>query len=471
MKNFFLSSLMIISFSLPSFADEEYYKFSLPLDDFHLTLNGYYVEKVINAMDEDELIGFVQTGMLNTRRPAAFQASITDEMTRVLKAGLPPSPGATPLLIRINKLDIFEITTASKENAFAELSLSFFRIDGSKFIWMYDAGTLIRKFGMDVTHSHPDNILNAIRTCFEKFRRALSGKFSYEMEVTEQDLTHNPVADPSFYPVFTTRRIPRGLFRSFEDFRDCRPDTSVQFTVLYQTKNDTILHKAKLGLPDNTDVKDLWAFSDGTSVYLKVTSKDFYRLSVESGACTSKISRKDLPDLGAAYTGAGLFAGLIGVAIVAAVSSATYKQTELGQFKISFCYGDLIPASHKDLMDFDAHPDFMLSLDSDDKDTVCLFINGEYHVKLARGFFYSAGFPHQVKEIKLEARSGSGIQGEEVLPLRVFDNSLYVLRITRRNGIQFYNMAPDMKKQLLEYRQEWNTVYREQKQPDECRGR
>ena len=92
MKNFFLSSLMIISFSLPSFADEEYYKFSLPLDDFHLTLNGYYVEKLINAMDEDELIGFVQTGMLNTRRPAAFQTSITGEITRVLKAGLPPSP-------------------------------------------------------------------------------------------------------------------------------------------------------------------------------------------------------------------------------------------------------------------------------------------------------------------------------------------------------------------------------------------
>lgn len=471
MKKILLCFLLVTFFSNSSFASDESYRISLPIEGFHLSLDGYYVENVINAMDEDTLIGFVQTGMMNTRRVATFTTSITDEIGRVLKAGLVSSPGAVPLLIRINKLEIFEITNSSKENAFAELSISFFRSEGTKKVWMYDAGTMVRQGGLDVTHSHPANILKAIRICFEKFKMSLLGHYSYEEEVSGAEITHNPVADPSGYPIFHNKTFPRGLFRTFEDFRDCRPDSAFRFTVKYVENKDTSVHKATLILPESVSPNDIWGFSDGKSVFMKITNKDFYKLLREPGSFISHVAHKDVPDLGMTYATAGILGGLIGVAIVAAVSSATYNPAELGEFKVDFSYGTLVPIKHSVFMDFDPHLEFLLTSASDPKDTVCLFINNEYHVKLARGFFYSVSIPHRNRQIKVEALAQNGTHGETIIPLNVFYDGLYVVRITRHNGIRIDHMAPDMRKQLMENKQEWNTAHRYKGITDECKAR
>jgi hypothetical protein len=468
MKKILLCFLVVIFFSNSLFASDESYRISLPIEGFHLSLDGYYVENVINAMDEDTLIGFVQTGMFNARRVATFTTTIADEIGRVLKAGLASSPGAVPLLIRINKLEIFEITNSSKENAFAELNISFFRSEGTKKVWMYDAGTMVRQGGLDVTHSHPANILKAIRICFEKFKMNLRGHYSYEKEISAVEINHNPVADPSGYPIFNNKTIPRGLFRTFEDFRDCRPDTAFRFTVKYAENKDTSVHKARLILPDLVSPIDMWGFSDGESIYMKITNKDFYKLFREPGSFSSHVARKDFPDLGMAYISAGILGGLIGVAIVAAVSSASYNPAELGEFRVDFSYGTLVPRKHSVFMDFDPHLDFLLTTASDPKDTVCLFINNEYHVKLARGFFYSVSIPHRNRQIKVEALVQNGTHGEDIIPLNVFYDGLYVVRITRHNGIRIDHMAPDMRKQLMENKREWNTVHRNKGVTGDC---
>ncbi len=471
MKKILLCFLVVTFFFNSSFAFNESYRITLPTEGFHLSLDGYYVENVINAMDEDTLIGFVQTGMMNTRRVATFTTTITDEIGRVMKAGLASSPDAVPLLIRINKLEIFEITNSSKENAFAELNISFFRIEGTKKVWMYDAGTMVRQGGLDVTHSHPANILKAIRICFEKFKMNLLRHHSYEQEVSDNEITHNPVVDPSGYPIFKNKTIPKGLFSTFEDFRDCRPDTTLGFMVKYIENKDTSIHKARLTLPESISPGDIWGFSDGKSFYMKITNKDFYKILREPGSFTSHVAPKDFPDLGMAYVTAGVLGGLIGVAIVAAVSSATYNPAELGKYRVDFSYGTLVPVKHSVFMDFDPHLEFLLTTASDPKDTVCLFINNEYHVKLARGFFYSVRIPHRNRQVKVEALAQNGTHGEDIIPLNVFYEGLYVVRITRHKGIQIDHMAADMRKQLMENKREWNTAHRNKGVTGECNAR
>jgi len=132
MKKILLCFLVVIFFSNSLFASDESYRISLPIEGFHLSLDGYYVENVINAMDEDTLIGFVQTGMFNARRVATFTTPIADEIGRVLKAGLASSPGAVPLLIRINKLEILKSQIQVRKMRSQSLTSAFSEARGQR---------------------------------------------------------------------------------------------------------------------------------------------------------------------------------------------------------------------------------------------------------------------------------------------------------------------------------------------------
>jgi len=142
MNRLLLSFLLSTSFFVfTSYAQDDVYKIRLSGVNATILLKGYFVERVINAQDDDTIIGFVQTGMFNKKRLASLSTSITEDIGKYLKIVLPLNGEAVPLIVRINKLNIFEVTSGSHETAFAELNLSFIRRNGSRYYHLFDAGT------------------------------------------------------------------------------------------------------------------------------------------------------------------------------------------------------------------------------------------------------------------------------------------------------------------------------------------
>ena len=100
MKRFLLTFLLIPGFfACTTYAQDDTYKVRLSGVSSTILLKGYYVERVINAQDEDTIIGYVQTGMFNKQRLASFSTSISDEIGNYLKVVLPKTEDAIPLIV------------------------------------------------------------------------------------------------------------------------------------------------------------------------------------------------------------------------------------------------------------------------------------------------------------------------------------------------------------------------------------
>ena len=464
MKRLLFSLLLILSFlGSTSYAQDDVYKIRLFGVSCNILLKGYYVEKVINAQDEDTIIGFVHAGMFNKKRLASLGTSITDDISKYLKIVLPPNGEAIPLIVRINKINICEVTTGT---ALAELNLSFIRRDGARYYHLFDAGTCIQEQGIDVTHTHAENIVHAIITCFSDLRTALLTNRVDNREISEKELLMNPLKDPTVYPVFHTVKIPKGVFRTFYDFRDCKPDTLMAFEIRYKSKKDTATSKASISYSEFYGPENFWGFSDGNSVYIRIM-KNYYKLYPRQNAYISLVSHEDMSS---AYAATGLMFGLLGTLTLAAVISATdnglTNPSEDGLFKVDFCNGMLMPSGKPELNEMDSRTVFAVSGTIDPSKPISLFVNNKFNATLKGGKFYTLYMPPRENKARIELRIDNSRYSQNI-SLSPFESDLYYVHLNRQ-GILLDHTTGDQEQSLLHGMSDKNTIYQNSKGSDEC---
>ena len=137
------------------FADE--YIIDLHGSQVTSKLKGFHVERVINATSEPSCIGFVQRGAFNRQEAAFLKPTTSAAIEECLQRSFPPSSETKPLILRINKLYIWEITGSAREIACVELSVTFIVHDGDSYTEIFHAGDSFEKNGIDVTGYHEDN--------------------------------------------------------------------------------------------------------------------------------------------------------------------------------------------------------------------------------------------------------------------------------------------------------------------------
>jgi hypothetical protein len=471
MNRLLLSFLLSTSFFVfTSYAQDDVYKIRLSGVNATILLKGYFVERVINAQDDDTIIGFVQTGMFNKKRLASLSTSITEDIGKYLKIVLPLNGEAVPLIVRINKLNIFEVTSGSHETAFAELNLSFIRRNGSRYYHLFDAGTCFQQGGIDVTHTHAENIVHAMEICFADLRAALLTNRVDNIEISEKELSFNPLKDPTSYPVFHTSKIPRGVFRTFYDFRDCNADTQIPFEVRVKSKKDTAKSKVSISYSDSYGPDAFWGFSDGNSIYMRIM-KFYYKLYPEQNAFVSHVAYNEIGDMSSAYAMAGILGGLVGVAILATVVSATYHgitdPSKDGYFRVDFCHGSLTPSSHSEFNELDSKTVFAICGTIDPSKSICLFVNNEFNVVIRGGTYYTLNLPPRMKNATIGLRMDS-LHYTQSISLNPFENSLYYVHLSNRKGILMDYISGDKETSLLNGMSEWNTIHQNGKGSNEC---
>jgi hypothetical protein len=445
------------------FAQYDAYRFSISGQKVSFLLTGYYIEKVINAQEEDTILGSFQTGSGKITRLIAFGGSITDEMNRFLKSALPQSEGMLPLIVRINRIEILGITTSNRESSLTKMSLSFIRSDGGRFYHLFDAGTSIQQEGFDFTNALPGYTVYALQKCFADLRSAILLNHTDKREMTESELTSNPLNDPAGYPIFQSGKIQKGILHNFYDFRDCRADTNIPFLVHYFSGKDTSIRKARVNFPGSPGSEKIWGFCDGQDIYMSI-GKNYYQLYPEKNRIISHVAMNDLTT--ADFTPIYLTFGLLGGLMAEGFANGVTDPAEDGYFKVDFCSGDLIPVDRPEFIDYNSKIIFHLSVSTDSSLSLCLFVNNTFHAKLKRGQFYTLKLPHKFSNVGIELRGEDNLHYAETIPVKKYKNDLYLIRLSNRKGILLERPSADIRSQLLEGMMLWNTVQRNEKETD-----
>ena len=107
----------------------------------NLSLQDYRLEDIIDGTLDDDQIGYVYKGLVNSSlNPVYLDDSVTDEFEKLFKPAFSTSTEAIPLVIRINSIQVNEWSEFfSKKVNLISLSLSIFQqVEDNKYVLIAD---------------------------------------------------------------------------------------------------------------------------------------------------------------------------------------------------------------------------------------------------------------------------------------------------------------------------------------------
>jgi hypothetical protein len=310
---------------------------------------GYHVEAVIDARDQRVCIGFVQKG-INKNRQMAVMNSVEREILALFQRSYPRNATTKPLTIRLNHLEIYELTTTENEVAGAEVNISFLeKKNDASYIELYNMGTTTEKrTSLDVTKSHDNNITNALDHCCAMFaKRIQEGKTWQRQLVAETPL------DSFFmrFPIQQATKPTRGYYMSFEDYRDNLPLTDLEFTIekkkSQSDQQNNFSFEWQPGIIIDPKTK-IWGVCDGERYYIRSSKNTFSRIEQDSQGrlYTMNYTTKDQSGLGSIL--GGVAGGVVGVVVGTIIEEAINQNNAiLERYYLNLHTANTLPESSR----------------------------------------------------------------------------------------------------------------------------
>lgn len=282
---------------------------------------GILLDSVITSFSDSASVGVVMKGVGNRRVPAYMAQGISASVKGLLKQG--ETTGAVlHCTMRINALQVEELAGTMSENCYCGLNFELLTRTDSGWYRIFDhAATTMLKGGMDATAQQEANVASA-------FARGLA-VFSAAWQ--DGRLTYTPLSAPPkpglfdgadrSYAVLEASAPARGIYATYQDFRDQRPDTSIHFTLkpFGFDQQDKAMVKLK---PDKGAQipESIWGISDGQKAYINFGGK-YLGLERSGRMFSSEYSIR--PGSTAVGVAVGVSFGLIGAALYMTSSPST----------------------------------------------------------------------------------------------------------------------------------------------------
>ena len=292
----------------------------------------FHFDTLVDARLDRSTIGEVHRGMENVLVPAVFSSSFTAELAPLFRQAMPTTAATRPVIVRVHTMAVHESLGAFSETASAELEVDFLEPAGpDTYRLLASMAELAEGKGMDATNRHADNLRQTIE---QALRRLPATTPAAAPTLTWAQVVAGEEGQSPRFPV-QTQPLQRGVYRSFEEFRQNNPTlTEGPFEVKHKPRKGEQWGNADkaeawyLELGPNQPrrlVRQGWGVSDGTNAYI------FHRgqLSVLQPA-GNRYTFVGIapPDAGAIVAG-GMMGGALGGAIAGAASANKPQLYEL----------------------------------------------------------------------------------------------------------------------------------------------
>ncbi|MEM9847693.1 MAG: hypothetical protein AAF847_07375 [Bacteroidota bacterium] len=257
---------------------------SLDQQRISMYIPQYDIIEVVDARNNGELIGSVHKALRGKTELAYFEQPFEEAILGMFENSNDDS-SLRPLILQFNAFKIYDFDYYRNRYTYVELNIDFItEIDG-QYYSLFESAVVQNQQSLNIgiggngeigisASSHPLNIRAAIKKSLAAFI----------MRLENNELDRNPieigVPKEIFYPIELAAASPRGLFVSFDDFRDNIVTEVALESSLLESDLGIAYDQAKLkiigrGMPSK---KDIWGFSDGENCFMRIGTK-FHRIS------------------------------------------------------------------------------------------------------------------------------------------------------------------------------------------------
>lgn len=339
MKVFFTSFLLGL-FTL-SLCAQKPYLVDMSAHYLYLKSCPYSVEKVIDATNQEEVLGYFQAGMGMPQQTLAFKKGMQAEVQAFLQRNLPATAGKQPLTIRLNAVKASQLNLRDKQIAIATLSLTFFRKNGETYEELYTAFATSSRQSLAAAQAQDLNLSHAFSDCFQQLMRLSP---SPKPKSVEETAMYKPFLENADIPAKRLIGGKHGIYHTYSDFLFQTPDTITPFKVTYFTVDTLKKQTAQFSFLDKSRKEKVWGFWDEKQVYVGDARQVFHPLFYENeryylwlppaptAEQLAKVSARDV------MLGVGTVFGLVGGLVAGLALDATDKTADKKLVKYELNY-------------------------------------------------------------------------------------------------------------------------------------
>jgi hypothetical protein len=453
-----LLSIILVSFIFSCNADE--LTISLAKRKLSGTFHGYYIEDVILGQREDSCLGYLHPYGPNKCIALYFQNNIRSELKDFLMKSLPKQADLQPVIIRVNRIFIYQVSEGVRDYSCLDLSLSFIRT-GQGLVEDFTSA-----FNVSVAQDYfpkglSKMIVNAIDSSFNQYDKRSKTGFIAPVVITPGQLKENPVDKPGYFNCFTGKHPGKGFYRTWFDFRDNLPDTSLAFTVIHKyNKKNPCLSRAKLTFDKGSEPEKIWGFYEDDTLYFNTGR--YYSLLMPEGDLFSTygLSSEYTKEVVSATIIGGVLFGIVGASLFGGLTAASSDLDRIEKFRLDLFNGKLLPFCAKDYTMISSGIVFYLSKVSDPRTTLGVFVDGQLQCEMKPGNYFTLDLSCHYSSANIKLVSSLGGEKLEKIPLKLFKTKMYLLKVKKNHVIAIDHLYEQVKKDILKDMTKENTVCR-----------
>ena len=423
----------------------------IKLDGEKITLSNfpYHVEQTVDGGNPDGggCIGFVQKGMNNRKVPAFLEKGISAGVQDLFARSLPVTEQTKPIVVRVNKLRVYEVTETSKEYGYVEVNVTFLVPDGKgDYFEKYETGTFRNETTnvgrWDITKAHGFNIAEALTECLKSFADREQQGLTYQQPVAKAALAlHRPAAD---MPMQRDTQLKRGVYYTFADFRDNRPIDRSPYRLTGVENKEKGRGRMAIGIPEwenNIPPDHFWGFCDGKSNYVNIKGTSYQVIKDDSIYIVHAPAPKDGD--AALY---GVMFGLVGSLVAGAVENA--KANEGFVYKIDVATGGIKPLNGgAGEAALESKTVFFASERNPEGQPAILYVDGVRQCELTTGSYFRLKLPPNKTEVNCCVEAGAEKECFKYEPT-VGRTKYWLVSISKKGKLQVHVAEDTLKERI-----------------------
>ena len=326
---------------------------TLKAEKLDVPASPWRVVQVLDARAHRRQLGTVRRGVTNAEGPADFAQPLPAEILRFIQQHQAADTGR-PVVLRVLTLAINEDLRANSETGEAELVADFLELQpDSTYRLLLPVGEMLRRGGLDVTGHHAANVAELLQRALRQLAARPPDAATPDIIITRaQALAGQGGAMALRWPAQQGTPAPRGLYRTFADFRNHAPEPGTRVfsitTPERPSKKELATGEVRVEYLDPTadnprlPVRDVWGASDGEHDFINYQSHFYPVLPASDGR---SFTFQGPPVFDAAKATNVALGAVVGGAIGAAVVAGHYSATSpVGSYEVHLATGRVMPA-------------------------------------------------------------------------------------------------------------------------------
>lgn len=262
--------LLLLSAALPA----QEHTISLKGKILNLPDNPYQVVEVIDAREEKCCLGFVGNlplGNTKVNIPVIIEPGLSESLLSLLKTGFSEASSKTQIIIKINRLFVYDLWGKKNFNNVLEINLDFYVREGGAYYHELNTGQCINySFSLlDSKQKLEEIIATGAENCCKEFLHRMKNNLGYHEKTNENELYENSLNQNLLTKIKNQNRKD-GIYYTFSGFRDNLADTVNTYSLNSLGGRYNSFGFKKLTI-DNKKIKrdDIWGVSFDNKLYVK----------------------------------------------------------------------------------------------------------------------------------------------------------------------------------------------------------